>query len=92
MQLHMYRLSKCRMGKERPSYSSSLCSCVIHEVAFVISGQLVSLGPISTWFGAIQHYVPNLAEIGILVLGISVAALLFQLMRLFINTHSSIAK
>lgn len=62
------------------------------EVAFVTSGQLVSLGPKSTWFGAVQHYVPNLAEIGILVLGISMAALLFQLMGLFINTRSSIAK
>lgn len=62
------------------------------EVAFVTCGQLVSLGPKSTWFGAVQHYVPNLAEIGILILGISMAALLFQLMGLFINTRSSIAK
>ncbi|WP_253182341.1 hypothetical protein [Aeromonas sp. DNP9] len=70
----------------------SLLCCFLAEVAFVTSGQLASLGPKATWFGAVQHYVPNLAEIGILVLGISMAALLFQLMGLFINTRSSTAK
>jgi len=52
------------------------------ELAFVITGQMVSLGPMATWYGTVQEYWPNLAEVGILVLGIAVAAALFQLGRL----------
>ncbi|MEA3410814.1 MAG: hypothetical protein U9R74_04660 [Pseudomonadota bacterium] len=51
------------------------------EWAFVITGQEVSLGAMATWYGAVQSYQPNLAEVGILVLGIAVAAALFQLGR-----------
>ncbi len=52
------------------------------ELAFVITGQIVSLGPMATWYGAAaQAYRPNIAEVGILVLGIAVAAALFQLGR-----------
>ena len=51
------------------------------ELAFVITGQAVSLGPMATWYGAVQEYRPNLAEVGILVLGIAVSAALFQLGR-----------
>jgi molybdopterin-containing oxidoreductase family membrane subunit len=50
-------------------------------LAFVITGQMASLGPMATWYGAVQVYRPNLAEVGILVLGIAVAAALFQLGR-----------
>ena len=51
------------------------------EMAFVITGQTATLGPMETWYGEVQKYWPNLAEVGILVLGISVAAALFQLGR-----------
>ena len=44
------------------------------ELAFVITGQMTSLGPMATWYGAAQAYRPNLAEVAILVLGIAVAA------------------
>ena len=50
-------------------------------LAFVITGQMVTLGPMAAWYGAVQEYRPNLAEVGILVLGIAVAAALFQLGR-----------
>ena len=50
-------------------------------LAFVITGQMVSLEPMVTWYGAVQEYRPNLAEVGILMLGIAVAAALFQLGR-----------
>ncbi|MBS0002724.1 MAG: polysulfide reductase [Thioalkalivibrio sp.] len=46
---------------------------------FVITGQLVSLGPNVGWFGEIQAYRPNLPELAILVLGIAVAAALIKL-------------
>jgi len=51
------------------------------ELVFVITGQSASLGPMTAWYGTVQAYLPNLAEIGILVLGIAVAAALFQLGR-----------
>ena len=51
------------------------------QLAFVIAGQMVSLGPMAAWHGAVQTYHPNLAEFGILVHGIAVAAALFQLGR-----------
>ncbi|MCA1790861.1 MAG: polysulfide reductase [Thioalkalivibrio sp.] len=46
---------------------------------FVLTGQLVSLGPAAGWFGPIQVYRPNLPEIAILILGIAVAAALIKL-------------
>ncbi len=46
---------------------------------FIITGQLVSLGPAANWFGAVQTYQPNLPEFLILVLGIAVAAALIKL-------------
>jgi molybdopterin-containing oxidoreductase family membrane subunit len=46
---------------------------------FVITGQLQALGPAETWFGAVQAYVPNLPELAVLVLGLSVAAALIKL-------------
>ncbi len=59
------------------------------ELAFVITGQMVSLGPMATWYGAAQTYLPNLAEVGILVLGIAVAAALFQLGRqIWVNSSA----
>ena len=59
------------------------------ELAFVITGQTVSLGPMATWYGAAQAYLPNLAEVGILVLGIAVAAALFQLGRqIWVNSSA----
>jgi molybdopterin-containing oxidoreductase family membrane subunit len=51
------------------------------ELAFIITGQMASLGPMTTWYGPVQGYQPNLAEVGILVLGVAVAAALFQLGR-----------
>ncbi len=46
---------------------------------FVITGQLVSLGPNATWFGEVQTYLPNLPELAIFVLGVAVAAALIKL-------------
>ena len=44
------------------------------QYSFIITGQLVSLGPTAHWYGAVQSYQPNLPEVLILVLGIAVAA------------------
>jgi len=70
-------------GGRLPRSAAALIAVAILwvELAFVITGQMVSLGPLTTWYGAVQEYRPNLAEVGILVLGIAVAAALFQLGR-----------
>jgi hypothetical protein len=49
------------------------------QYSFIITGQLVSLGPTAKWFGAVQQYQPNVPEVLILVLGIAVAAALIKL-------------
>jgi hypothetical protein len=49
------------------------------QYSFIITGQLVSLGPAANWFGDVQTYRPNVAEVLILVLGIAVAAALIKL-------------
>jgi hypothetical protein len=49
------------------------------QYSFIITGQLVSLGPTANWFGAVQQYQPNVPEVLILVLGIAVAAALIKL-------------
>jgi hypothetical protein len=49
------------------------------QYSFIITGQLVSLGPTANWFGPVQHYQPNVPEALILVLGIAVAAALIKL-------------
>lgn len=51
---------------------------------FIISGQLVVQGPMVGWYGEVTSFAPNLAEWAILVLGISVAAAVYQLGRLFL--------
>ncbi|NNJ95426.1 MAG: polysulfide reductase [Halobacteria archaeon] len=70
-------------GGRLPRTAAALVAAVSLWVvlAFVITGQMVTLGPMATWYGAVQAYRPNLAEVGILVLGIAVAAALFQLGR-----------
>jgi molybdopterin-containing oxidoreductase family membrane subunit len=70
-------------GGNLPRSAAALIAVAILwvELVFVITGQMVSLGPLTTWYGAVQEYRPNLAEVGILVLGIAVAAALFQLGR-----------
>jgi hypothetical protein len=47
--------------------------------SFIVTGQLVALGPKANWHGDVQSYAPNLPELLILVLGISVAAALIKL-------------
>jgi molybdopterin-containing oxidoreductase family membrane subunit len=49
------------------------------ELSFVITGQLATLGPMATWFGPVQSYLPNVPEIGIFVLGLAVAAAILKL-------------
>lgn len=49
------------------------------EPAFVIGGQMASLGPMATGFGPMQGYLPNLPEVAIFILGISVAPALIRL-------------
>ena len=68
-------------GGHLPRTAAALIAVAILwvELAFVITGQMASLGPMATWYDAVQEYRPNLAEVGILVLGIAVAAALFQL-------------
>ena len=70
-------------GERVPRTAAALIAVAVLwvELAFVITGQSVSLGPMTSWYGTVQAYRPNLAEIGILVLGIAVAAALFQLGR-----------
>mgnify|MGYP003668588888 FL=1 len=47
------------------------------ELSFVIQGQLLVLGPKQTWLGSLQSYAPNMAEMGILAFGCSVAYLCY---------------
>ena len=70
-------------GERVPRTAAALIAVAVLwiELVFVITGQSVSLGPMTAWYGTVQAYQPNLAEIGILVLGIAVAAALFQLGR-----------
>lgn len=63
----------------KPAISAmvALPTLLLVELAFVIQGQLQVLGPKQTWLGAMQSYQPNLAEVGILIFGCSVAYLCF---------------
>lgn len=69
--------------KAMPAISAiiALPTLLLVELAFVIQGQLLVLGPQQTWFGVMQSYQPNLAEVGILVFGCSVAYLCFVVFR-----------
>ena len=51
---------------------------------FIITGQLVVQGPMVGWYGKVTSFAPNLAEVAILVLGISVAAAVYQLGRVLL--------
>lgn len=48
------------------------------EYSVIVTGQLVSLGPAATWFGAVQSYRPNAAELAVFGLGVAVAAALIR--------------
>ncbi len=52
------------------------------ELAFVVGGQLTTLGPKTTWLGVEQTYLPNLPELGILVFGIGTALLILKVMQI----------
>ncbi|MEH6534213.1 MAG: hypothetical protein V7735_23165 [Photobacterium frigidiphilum] len=67
----------------KPAISAmiALPTLLLVELAFVIQGQLQVLGPKQTWLGAMQSYQPNLAEVGILVFGCSVAYLSFYVFK-----------
>jgi hypothetical protein len=52
--------------------------------SFIITGQLAVQGPMIGWYGEVTSFAPNLAEIAILVLGVSVAAAVYHLGRLFL--------
>ncbi len=54
------------------------------QYSFIITGQLVSLGQMAHWYGAVQDYRPNIPEVLILVLGIAVAAALIKLGEQFL--------
>ncbi len=54
------------------------------QYSFIITGQLVSLGQMAHWYGAVQTYQPNIPEALILVLGIAVAAALIKLGEQFL--------
>ena len=54
------------------------------QYSFIITGQLVSLGQMAHWYGAVQTYQPNIPEALILVLGIAVAAGLIKLGEQFL--------
>ncbi len=62
-----------------PAFSAlvAMPTLLIIELSFVIQGQLIVLGPKQTWLGVFQSYMPNVAEVGILVFGCSVAYLCF---------------
>ena len=70
-------------GARLPSAGAALIvvSALWVELTFIITGQTAALGPMTTWHGHVQGYQPNLAEFGILVLGLAVAAALYQLGR-----------
>jgi len=63
----------------KPALSAiiALPTLLITELAFIIQGQVQVLGPKQTWLGAVQSYQPNLAELGILAFGCSIAYLCF---------------
>ncbi|WP_413282399.1 hypothetical protein [Vibrio sp. MA40-2] len=67
--------------KYLPKLSASfvLASIFSIELAFVIQGQLFVLGPKTTWFGKSVEYSANIAEIGVLVLGVSIAVIAYNL-------------
>lgn len=52
--------------------------------SFVITGQLWVLGANTSFFGEVSSFSPNLAEAGTVVLGLSVAATLYNLGRMFL--------
>ncbi|MCW8329188.1 hypothetical protein MD588_10255 [Photobacterium sp. SDRW27] len=68
----------------KPAISTivALPTLLLVELAFVIQGQQHVLGPKQTWLGMMQSYQPNLAEVGILVFGCSVAYLCFFILKL----------
>jgi hypothetical protein len=59
--------------------------------SFIITGQLAVQGPMVGWYGEITSFMPNLAEIAILVLGISVAGAVYHLGKLFLLDGGSAA-
>ncbi|WP_051303462.1 hypothetical protein [Psychromonas aquimarina] len=67
--------------KVKPALSAliALPTVLLVELFFVIQGQMQVLGPKQTWLGAVQSYMPNTAEIAILIFGCSVAYLCFFL-------------
>ena len=50
------------------------------ELAFVVQAQMEVLGPNQTWLGTTQTYVPNVAEVGILLMGCSIAYLCYYVL------------
>ncbi len=58
------------------------------ELSFVIQGQLIVLGPKQSWLGTLQSYIPNMAEIGILAFGCSVAYLCFFVLSRILELKS----
>ncbi|EOW9398006.1 hypothetical protein ACXAJL_001977 [Vibrio cholerae] len=66
--------------KTLPKISASLLLASVFsiELAFVIQGQNYVLGPKNTWFGTSINYSPNIAEIGILVFGVSIAVIAYN--------------
>jgi molybdopterin-containing oxidoreductase family membrane subunit len=66
--------------KTLPKISASLLLASVFsiELAFVIQGQNYVLGPKTTWFGISINYSPNIAEIGILVFGVSIAVIAYN--------------
>ncbi|WP_019614355.1 hypothetical protein [Psychromonas ossibalaenae] len=74
-------LASMLVYKAKPAVSAliALPTLLLVELFFVIQGQLQVLGPKQTWLGAVQSYLPNTAEIAILIFGCSVAYLCFFL-------------
>ncbi len=66
-----------------------LISVFLLESLFVIQGQMIVLGPQTVWFGDMVFYAPNLPEIAILILGISVAILTNRLLEMGIKRIQS---
>jgi hypothetical protein len=59
--------------------------------SFIITGQLAVQGPMIGWYGEVTSFAPNLAEVAILILGVSVAAAVYQLGRLTLLEGSEVA-
>lgn len=57
--------------------------------SFIIVGQLWVLGASTSFFGELASFSPNLAEAGALLLGLSVAAALYNLGRVFLLDHGA---